>query len=130
MTEVFKDLGDLHLVFSPVPVKISFGYGWTFLQKVSGSLGKAAKGLDSSSFKEGSDMIGICASLLPALGDAVDKLVNSFDEKDIMRIIESHRPYIKVLDGDNIRKWKPKLWLIFFIIFAVLSISNILLLSN
>jgi len=35
-----------------------------------------------------------------------------------------------ILDGDNIRKWKPRLWLTFFLIFAVLSISNILLLSN
>lgn len=124
MTEVFVDVGDLHLEFKPIPVKISFGYGWTFLQKVSGSLGKAAKGLDSSNFNEGADMIGICASLLPALGDAIDKLVNSFDDKEVMRIIEAHRPYIKVLDSDNEKlelnfdyhfKNRPELLMILFV---------------
>ncbi len=37
---------------------------------------------------------------------------------------------IGILDGDNIRKWKPKIWILFFIILVTLFITVMILLSN
>ncbi|MHA1727276.1 MAG: hypothetical protein ACTSWY_00930 [Promethearchaeota archaeon] len=35
-----------------------------------------------------------------------------------------------ILDGDNIRKWKPKVWFLFFLLLLTLSAMNIILMNN
>jgi hypothetical protein len=98
MTEIIQvDIKDLKFEFNPIPTKISFPYGWSFMQKLSGSLGKAAKELNASNLND-KDLIGACTSLIPVLGEAVNNLINSFSHEEILKIIGDHVPFIKTIE--------------------------------
>lgn len=91
----YRKIEELSLEFKSLPLKVSFQYGWSFIQKLSSSLGKGLKDVKGLELDD-SDLVNLGISLLPVLGESIDKLVNSFQHEEIMRIINQHKSYIKV----------------------------------
>ena len=91
-TREIGDDNEINLVFQAIPTKTSLKEGYSIVQKITKSIGDAGGNVKIA----GSDEI--FSAVIPLLSKGVANLFENFSGDDLLKIIETHSRYMRVVE--------------------------------